>query len=172
MNTRTAEYTFQKLTGGAGGIIHDRPQGGLTRVDARGAAGRARRGGALIAAGADLNAAEPQYGFTAMQTAIFNGHYAFAKLLIEKGANVNDGSLYIVIEMRNLAKYTNRPNPPDAENGVSHLDVATLLLAKGADPQCGLYEDRFRHDRHRATSTSRPARRRSIARCARSISPQ
>ena len=69
-----------------------------------------------------------------MQTAIFNGHYAFAKLLIEKGANVNDGSLYIVVEMRNLAKYTNRPNPPDAENGVSHLDVATLLLAKGADP--------------------------------------
>ena len=53
-----------------------------------------------------MNAAEPQYGFTAMQTAIFNGHYAFAKLLIEKGADVNDGSLYIAIEMRNLAKYT------------------------------------------------------------------
>ena len=91
-------------------------------------------GSELIAGGADLNAEEPQYGFTAMQTAIFNGHYAFAKLLIDKGANVNDGSLYIVVEMRNLAKYTNRPNPPDAENGVSHLDVAALLLARRADP--------------------------------------
>ena len=46
-----------------------------------------------------------------MQTAIFNGHYAFAKLLIEKGANVNDGSLYIVVEMRNLAKYTEPAEP-------------------------------------------------------------
>jgi ankyrin repeat protein len=133
-NTRTAEYTFQKLTGGAGGIIHDRPQGGITALMLAARQGALDAGAALIAGGADLNAEEPQYGFTAMQTAIFNGHYAFAKLLIEKGANVNDGSLYIVVEMRNLAKYTNRPNPPDAENGVSHLDVATLLLARGADP--------------------------------------
>ena len=43
-NARTKEYTFQKLTGGAGGIIHDRPQGGLTRADPGGPAGRARVG--------------------------------------------------------------------------------------------------------------------------------
>jgi ankyrin repeat protein len=55
-------------------------------------------------------------------------------MLIDKGAGVNDGSLYVVMEMRNLAKYTNRPNPPDAEDGVTHLDVAKLLLEKGADP--------------------------------------
>ncbi len=133
-NTRTAEYTFQKLTGGAGGIIHDRPQGGITALMLAARQGALDAGSELIAGGADLNAEEPQYGFTAMQTAIFNGHYAFAKLLIDKGANVNDGSLYIVVEMRNLAKYTNRPNPPDAENGVSHLDVAALLLARRADP--------------------------------------
>jgi ankyrin repeat protein len=133
-NTRTVEYTFQKLTGGAGGIIHDRPQGGITALMLAARQGAFDAGAALIAGGADLNAEEPQYGFTAMQTAIFNGHYAFAKLLIDKGANVNDGSLYIVIEMRNLAKYTNRPNPPDSENGVSHLDVAKLLLDKGANP--------------------------------------
>jgi ankyrin repeat protein len=35
--------------------------------------------------------------------------------------------------MRNLAKYTNRPNPPESENGVSHLDVVKLLIDKGAD---------------------------------------
>jgi len=134
VNARTAEYTFQDLTGGAGGIIHDRPQGGLTalilaaRQESSDAAAR------LIAAGVDLNATEPQYGFTALQTAIFNGHYAFAQQLLEKGANPNDGSLYIVMEMRNLATYSNRPNPPDSERGVSHLDVAKLLLDKGADP--------------------------------------
>ena len=32
VNTRTVEYTFQNLTGGAGGIIHDRPQGALTAL--------------------------------------------------------------------------------------------------------------------------------------------
>ena len=38
------------------------------------------------------------------------------------------------MEMRNLATYTNRPNPPDTDNGVTHLDVARLLLDKGANP--------------------------------------
>jgi ankyrin repeat protein len=132
-DTRSTEYTFQKLTGGAGGIIHDRPQGGITALMLAARQGALEAGAALIAGGADLTLEEPQYGFTAMQTAIFNGHYAFAKMLIEKGAPVNDGSLYIVVEMRNLAKYTNRPNPPESENGVSHLDVAKLLVEKGAD---------------------------------------
>ena len=132
-NTRTVEYTFQTLTGGAGGIIHDRPQGGITALMLAARQGALDAGVALVTGGADLAAEEPQYGFTAMQTAIFNGHYAFARMLIEKGAPVSDGSLYIVVEMRNLAKYTNRPNPPESENGVSHLDVAKLLVAKGAD---------------------------------------
>jgi uncharacterized protein len=134
VNARTAEYDFQTLTGGAGGIIHDRPQGGLTTLMFAARQGATDAGGLLIAAGADMNATEPQYGFTALQTAIFNGHYAFAKLLIENGASVDDGSLYITIEMRNLAHYTNRPNPSDTDNGVTHLDVAKLLLGKGADP--------------------------------------
>ena len=88
----------------------------------------------LLDAGADPKLAEPQYGFTALQTAIFNGHYAVAKLLLERSVDPNDGSLYLVMEMRNLATYSNRPNPPDTEAGVSHMDVARLLLEKGADP--------------------------------------
>ena len=133
VNARSKEYTFQTLTGGAGGIIHDRPQGGLTALILAARQGARDAADALIAAGADLNTAEPQYGFTALQTALFNGHYALARHLIEKGADVNDGSLYIAIEMRNLAKYTNRPNPPDADQGVTAIDVATLLLARGAN---------------------------------------
>jgi uncharacterized protein len=134
VNARTAEYTFQNLTGGAGGIIHDRPQGSLTALILAARQGSIEAAGRLITAGADLNASEPQYGFTALQTAIFNGHYALAQQLLEKGASPNDGSLYIVMEMRNLATYSNRPNPADSERGVSHLDVARLLLDKGADP--------------------------------------
>ena len=134
VNTRTAEYTFQELTGGAGGIIHDRPQGGLTALILAARQGSSDAAERLIAGGADLNATEPQYGFTALQTAIFNGHYALARQLLDKGADANDGSLYIVMEMRNLATYSNRPNPSEAERGVSHMDVAKLLLDKGADP--------------------------------------
>lgn len=133
-DTRAVEYKFQALTGGAGGIIHDRPQGGITALMLAARQGARASGAALLDAGADAKAAEPQYGFTALQTAIFNGHYAFAKMLVERGADVNDGALYVAIEMRNLAKYTNRPNPPDAEDGVSHLDIVKLLLEKGADP--------------------------------------
>jgi ankyrin repeat protein len=51
----------------------------------------------LIEAGADLNITEPQYGFTPMQTAIFNGHYDFAARLVDMGADVNDGSLYTAV---------------------------------------------------------------------------
>ena len=134
VNARAMEYNFQTLTGGAGGIIHDRPQGGITALMLAARQGARAAGQVLVDAGADINATEPQYGFTAMQTAIFNGHYAFAQLLLENGADANDGSLYIAIEMRNLAHYTNRPNPPDTDAGVSHLDVVQLLLAKGADP--------------------------------------
>ena len=134
VNARTKEYAFQKLTGGAGGIIHDRAQGGLTALILAARQGARESGEALIAAGADIDAVEPQYQFSALQTAIFNGQYAFAKLLIQKGANVNDGSLYVTMEMRNLAAYSNRPNPAESDAGVTHLDVANLLLEKGADP--------------------------------------
>ena len=112
------------------------------RVDARGATRRARRGHALVAGGADLNAAEPQYGFTAMQTAIFNGHYAFAKLLIEKGADVNDGSLYIVIEMRNLANTRTGPIHRTPRTASAIWMWRKLLLDKGADPNAAVHEDR------------------------------
>jgi ankyrin repeat protein len=134
VNQRTIWYDFQELTGGAGGIIHDRPQGALTALILAARQGSIEASEKLIAAGADLAITEPQYLFTALQTAIFNGHYALARLLLEKGADANDGSLYIVMEMRNLATYSNRPNPSDSERGVSHMDIARLLLDKGADP--------------------------------------
>jgi ankyrin repeat protein len=88
----------------------------------------------LLAAGANVNASEPQYGFTALQTAIFNGHYQLAARLADRGADVNDGSLYTALETRNLATYSNRPNPPDNDNGVTSLDLIQALLAHGADP--------------------------------------
>ena len=134
VHVRTVTYEFPNLTGGNGGIIHDCPQGGLTSLMFAARQGAIETAQVLLAAGADLNVAEPQYGFTAMQTAIFNGHYDMAAFLIEKGADVNDGSLYIAVEMRNLATYSNRPNPPEIDRRLTSLDVVTQLLNRGADP--------------------------------------
>ena len=134
VNARSIHYEFPKLTGGNGGIIHDRPEGGLTPIFFAARQGAIETADLLIAAGADLKATEPQYGFTPMQTAIFNGHYDLAARLIDKGADVNDGSLYTAVEMRNLARYSNRPNPPDTDKELSSLDVIKRLLAHGADP--------------------------------------
>jgi ankyrin repeat protein len=134
VNARTVTYEFPNLTGGNGGIIHDRPQGGLTSLMFAARQGAIETAEVLLEAGADINAAEPQYGFTAMQTAVFNGHYDLAAFLMEKGADVNDGSLYIAVEMRNLATYSNRPNPPEVDRHLTSLDVITQLLNRGADP--------------------------------------
>jgi len=103
VNARSVVYDFGSLKGTNGGIIHDRAMGGLTALFFAARQGAIETARVLIAAGADMNATEPQYGFTPMQTATFNGHYDFAAFLIEKGAGVSDGSLYIATEMRNLA---------------------------------------------------------------------
>jgi uncharacterized protein len=134
VNARSTHYEFPKLTGGNGGIIHDRSEGGLTPLFFAARQGAIESAARLIEAGAEVNVTEPQYGFTPMQTAIFNGHYDLAERLVDKGADVNDGSLYTAVEMRNLATYSNRPNPPESDAHLSSLDVITLLLARGADP--------------------------------------
>jgi ankyrin repeat protein len=134
VNVRSTHYEFPALTGGNGGIIHDRAEGGLTALMFAARQGSIETTDRLLAAGADVNATEPQYGFTALQTAIFNGHYELAVRLADRGAGVNDGSLYTAIETRNLATYSNRPNPPDNDNGVTSMDLVKALLAHGANP--------------------------------------
>ena len=134
VNARSIRYDFPKLTGGNGGIIHDRSEGGLTALFFAARQGAIEAAEVLIDAGADLRAIEQQYGFTPMQTAIFNGHYDLAARLVDKGADVNDGSLYTAIEMRNLPTYSNRPNPPDTDTQLSSLELVELLLERGADP--------------------------------------
>ncbi len=141
-NARTAEYTFQNLTGGAGGIIHDRPQGGLTALILAARQGAREAGAVLIAAGADVNATEPQYGFSALQTAIFNGHYAFAALLIDTGAKVDDGSLYLTIEMRNLATYLEPPESTGQRQRGEPSRGGDAAARQGRGPECAVHEDR------------------------------
>ena len=42
------------------------------------------------------------YQLTPLQLAVVNGHFTLAKRLIERGVGVDDGSLYLPIDTRNL----------------------------------------------------------------------
>jgi ankyrin repeat protein len=84
----------------------------------------------LIAAGADVNKTEPELHFTPLLEAVVNNHYDFATLLIENGANVKDGSLYAIMEMR-TGVHIDRLLPPNFEK--DSLRVAELLIDHGAD---------------------------------------
>ncbi len=74
------------------------------------------------------------YQLTPLQLAIVNGHFTLAKRLIERGVGVDDGSLYLAIDTRNLGFYAQRPNPPEKDGDVTSLDVINALLERGANP--------------------------------------
>ena len=112
----------------------ERAEGGLTPLQYAAREGNIETGEVLLRAGADVNAAEPQHNFTPMLIAIYNGKYDFASVLIERDANVNDGSLYLAIELRNMDIYSNRPNPPETDRTLMATDIIKKLLARGANP--------------------------------------
>ena len=134
VNAHSRRFEFGKLKEASGGALMERAEGGMTPLQYAAREGNVETGRVLIAAGADLNAPEPQHDFTPMLIAIYNGKYDFAAVLIEHGARVNDGSLYIAIELRNMDTYSNRPNPPETDRTLTATDVIKMLLARGADP--------------------------------------
>ncbi|HLF12210.1 MAG TPA: ankyrin repeat domain-containing protein [Gammaproteobacteria bacterium] len=91
----------------------------------------------LIEAGADLNLTNGD-GATAMMLAIVNDRFDMAAVLIQLGADANDGSLYQAVEMRDAttdwrAKDGSRLRA-DHPNELTALDLTRLLLEAGADP--------------------------------------
>ncbi len=91
----------------------------------------------LIDKGANPNTPDPE-GFSPLQVALQNAHYDAAVALIEKGADVNQGDrtgqtpLFTLTDIRSLLWSYNRP-VPRAQNNATSLDVAKLLIAKGAN---------------------------------------
>ena len=77
-------------------------------------------------------------GATAMMIAIYNDRFDMAATLAELGADANDGSLYVAVEMREATTdqfaYDGSRLRPDNPNKLTALDLMKLLLEKGADP--------------------------------------
>ena len=118
------------------------PRGGLTPLLFAARQGSLDAARALLDAGADANLADPE-GISATVLAIRNGHYDVAALLVETGADVNAGDrvnrtpLYMAVDMHTLDWIQNRP-APKTEGALDAVDLAKLLLERGAKPDTQL----------------------------------
>ncbi len=134
VNARSRRFEFGNLKEASGGALMERAECGMSPLQYAAREGNLETGQVLIAAGADVNAPEAQHNFTPALIAVYNGKYDFAAMLLEYGAKVNDGSLYLAIELRNMDTYSNRPNPPEVDRTLTATDIIKVLLARGADP--------------------------------------
>ena len=129
----STKHDWVKISYSEGNVPKTRDFGGLTALQFAARNGSLEAVEKLLDAGADASLAEPQYQLTPLQLAIVNGHYTLAKQLIERGVPVDDGSLYVAVDTRNLGYYAQRPNPPEKDGEVTSLDVIDALLERGAN---------------------------------------
>jgi len=115
----------------------DHPTGGFTALmwaARNGHEGVVRR---LAAAKADLNLTNGD-GASAAMIAIWNDRFDMAATLVDLGANANDGSLYLAVEMRDAATdqfaFDGSRLRPDNPNKLTALNLVKFLLEHGADP--------------------------------------
>jgi len=118
-------------------INSDHPTGGFTALMWASRNGNEAVVRRLAEGGANLNLKNGD-GASATMIAIYNDRFDIAATLAKLGADVNDGSLYVAIEMRESTTdqfafdgSRLRPNHP---NTLTALDLMTLLLERGADP--------------------------------------
>jgi ankyrin repeat protein len=115
----------------------DHPTGGFTAVMWAARNGNEDIVRRLVQGGADLKLKNGD-GASAAMVAIYNDRFDMAATLVELGSDVNDGSLYVAVEMRESTKdqfaFDGSRLRPDHPNKRTALDLITLLLERGADP--------------------------------------
>jgi uncharacterized protein len=143
INARSKVPEFPKVKVDAATMVFTAlPRGGMTALMLAARQGAADGIRALIEAGADLNASDPD-GTTALVLAVINAHYDEAAILIDAGVNLNLGDaagmtpLYAVVDMQHQEPMVNRPLPRPSGRMLP-LDVVKRLLARGADPNVRL----------------------------------
>jgi ankyrin repeat protein len=91
----------------------------------------------LVQGGADLNLKNGDNASAAM-VAMYNDRFDLAKVIWDLGADVNDGSLYTAVEMRDSTTdqfaFDGSRLRPSHTNKLSALDLIKFLVERGADP--------------------------------------
>jgi ankyrin repeat protein len=136
VNARSTFYDFKFRKVASGGTQAVYFRGGLTPLLFASRQGAVEATEVLIANGADVNLADPEFNFTPLLDAIFNDHYDLAAVLVEHRAKL-DGALYLTVEMRNLDYFGNRPRKP-VTGKLDELAFIKFLLDHGAEPDAVL----------------------------------
>jgi len=140
--------------GGRGGRAGDVAAGGPREVGAQAMGGMtalllAARDGhreavaALLDGGAKINLPSEADQSTPLVLAIINGHFDLAKYLVERGADPNLASaaglaaLYAAVDAE-WAPHAWYPQPNVTQEKTSYLDLLTLMLDRGANPNARL----------------------------------
>lgn len=131
-NRRAHETSLTKRSGNS-----DHPTGGFSALMWAARNGEEETVRRLVKGGADLNLKNGDNA-SATMIAIYNARFDMAATLVELGSDVNDGSLYTAVEMRDSTTdqfafdgSRLRPNHPNKQTA---LDMIKLLLNRGADP--------------------------------------
>ena len=115
----------------------DHPTGGFTALMWAARNGNEAMIRRLVAGAANVNLKNGD-GASAAMIAIWNDRFDIAATLLELGSDVNDGSLYVAVEMRDATTdqfaFDGSRRRPDNANKLTALDLMKLLLDKGADP--------------------------------------
>jgi len=115
----------------------DHPTGGFTALMWAARNGEEDVVKRLVKGGADMTLKNGD-GATATMIAIYNDRFDMAATLIGLGSDVNDGSLYTAVEMRDSTTdqfaYDGSRLRPAHPNKLTALNLIQLLLEKGADP--------------------------------------
>jgi uncharacterized protein len=115
----------------------DHPTGGFTALMWAARNGEEDVVRRLVNGGADMNLKNGD-GATAAMIAIYNDRFDMAATLVGLGSDVNDGSLYTAVEMRDSTTdqfaYDGSRLRPKHPNKMTALDLIQFLLEHGADP--------------------------------------
>jgi uncharacterized protein len=115
----------------------DHPTGGFTALMFAARNGNEALVRRFVARGANINLKNGDAASAAM-VAMYNDRFDVAATLIELGSDVNDGSLYVAVEMRDATTdqfaFDGSRRRPDNPNKNTALDLMRMLLERGADP--------------------------------------
>jgi len=136
VGARSKTLSFPQDRFGLEGVLTILPRGNWTALMYAARDGATDAAQALVAAGAEVNAVDPD-GTTPLVRAIWNAHYDTARALLAAGAdpNVTDtsgmGALYAAVDMSSLGEVYGTP-PRKVKDTTTPLDLVRLLLAAGA----------------------------------------